>query len=68
MRHQKIYRILHQRGWKKTRRLERKINTTSRSRPAIADYLLTCQRTEKSISQNLCGLPKASATAVKMRT
>lgn len=71
MRHQKIYRILHQRGWKETRSLERKIIkiiTTFHSRPAKADCLLICQRTEQSLSQNLCGLPRSSAVVVKMRT
>lgn len=68
MKHQKIYRILHQGGWKEARSLERKIITTSYSRPARADDLLTCQRTEKSINQNICGLPKASTIVVKMRT
>lgn len=40
MRYQKVYRILHQRGWKETRSLERKIVkiiATCHSRPAKAD-------------------------------
>lgn len=71
MRHQKIYRILYQRGWKETRSLRRKIIriiTTSHSGSAKADYLLAFQRAEQSVSQNLRGLPRFSATVVKMRT